>query len=156
MTFVSLYFVHDRFGFAGADHGCPDHSDHPSEPSLPRLLTCRPAARQAGRVCPAPASPRPIRKIWKIMTDPNHGDMTVHWHIAECASGRAIIHDQNGLVVAEVVAADAELVAAAPTLLGYLAGLLDDPLATIFDDLSNQEGIVAKLLKRGGTGAVEG
>ncbi|MDI3291948.1 hypothetical protein, partial [Polyangium sp. 15x6] len=69
---------------------------------------------------------------------------------------RAIIHDQNGLFVADVVAADAELVTAAPILLGYLAGLLDDPLATIFDDLSNQEAIVAKLLKRDGMGAVEG
>lgn len=67
------------------------------------------------------------------------------WHIAACVSGRATIHDQNGLFVAEVNHADAELVAAAPVLLAFLAELLEDPLAAILDDLSAQEALVARL-----------
>ena len=56
-----------------------------------------------------------------------------------------MIHDQNGLFVADVNSADAELVAAAPVLLAFLAELLEDPLAAILDDLSAQEALVARL-----------
>ncbi|MDI1483591.1 hypothetical protein [Polyangium sp. y55x31] len=83
--------------------------------------------------------------------------MSDQWHIAACESGSAIIRDQNGLFVAEVVAADAELVAAAPALLAFLANLLDDPLAAILDDLSEPEALVARLkgLNRDAEAAVE-
>ena len=48
------------------------------------------------------------------------------WHIASRSEGRAIIRDQNGLFVAEVIQADAELIAAAPELLDLVNDLLDD------------------------------
>ncbi|MDC3985949.1 hypothetical protein [Polyangium jinanense] len=48
------------------------------------------------------------------------------WHIASCSEGRAIIRDQNGLFVGEVIEADAELIAAAPELLDLVNDLLDD------------------------------
>jgi len=68
------------------------------------------------------------------------------WHIAACDSpGRATIRDQNGLFVAEVVASDAELVAAAPALLAFVAEVLADPLVAILDDLSEPEALVARL-----------
>lgn len=40
-----------------------------------------------------------------------------HWHVAEnSGDGRKIIRDENRLFVAEVIAADAELVAMAPQM----------------------------------------
>lgn len=49
-----------------------------------------------------------------------------HWHIASCSEGRAIIRDQNGLFVAEVIESDAALIAAAPELIDLVNDLLDD------------------------------